>query len=214
MWREVARGRDASSSRRTRRHWHSRSDWRRDLRCGRSSAPLFTNSPRRSGSARLCVRTSKYAPAWRVLVRDRPGHESAFRQCDSTPEGRATISGLHRPRPRRNSLPDRGLAAERLPRTARGDHLVLKRLSRHGGSPRGTRGCSCGGGAPRGRRWRHPQHLGYASSNSRARSRACRSSSKGSRACLHLRLAFEPSQHFDDRVFVAQLPDPFRRSQS
>ena len=36
-----------------------------------------------------------------------------------------------------------------------------------------------------------------------ARSRARRSSSKGSRACLHLRLAFEPCQHFDDRVFVA-----------
>jgi 7-keto-8-aminopelargonate synthetase-like enzyme len=27
-------------------------------------------------------------------------------------------------------------------------------------------------------------------------------------------LAFEPCQHFDDCVFVAQLPDPFRRSQS
>jgi hypothetical protein len=82
-----------------------------------------------------------------------------------------------------------------------------------GGHP-GTRGYSRGGGAPRGRRWWHPQHLGYASSNSRARSRACRSSSKGSRACLHLRLAFEPCQHFDDCVFGAQLPDPFRRPQS
>src|SRR5260370_40279825 len=36
------------------------------------------------------------------------------------------------------------------PRTARGDHLVLKRLSRHGGSPKGSRGRSRGGGAPRG----------------------------------------------------------------
>ena len=51
-------------------------------------------------------------------------------------------------------FPDRGLAAERLPRTARGDHLVLKRLSRYGWSPKGPRGCSRSGGAPRGRRWR------------------------------------------------------------
>jgi hypothetical protein len=153
----VARGRDATRS---------------SLRSRFGSA--IHQFARRFGSARSWMRTSKYAQARRVLgprsTRLSTRLQSAFRQCDSTPEGRATISGLHRPRPRRNSLPDRGLAAERLPRTARGDHLVLKRLSRHGGSPRDTRGCSCGGGAPRGRRWRHPQHLRYASSNSRARS--------------------------------------------
>jgi 7-keto-8-aminopelargonate synthetase-like enzyme len=32
--------------------------------------------------------TSRYAQAWRSWVRDQPGYKSAFRQCDSTPEGR------------------------------------------------------------------------------------------------------------------------------
>ena len=38
------------------------------LRCGRGSAPLSTNPPRRrSGSARSCMRTSKYTQARTVL---------------------------------------------------------------------------------------------------------------------------------------------------
>ena len=62
------------------------------------------------------------------------------------------------------SLPDRGLAAERLPRTARGDHLVLKRLSRHGGHPK-VREAAVAAVERHGAGWRHPQHFGHESSS-------------------------------------------------
>jgi hypothetical protein len=114
--------------------------------------------------------------------------------------------GLHRSRPRRNSLPDRDLAAERPPRTrARWPFGAQTTISAWRVTRRYARLQSRRWSAT-GKRWRRPQHLGYASSNSRARSRAGLSSSKGSRACLHLRLASEPCQHFDDCVFVARLP--------